>query len=71
MTYNIRRYSASGVYYGERVYSGDKKACLQWLMPVLKRRVNSGWEVNRDRNNFELTHDDRAEVITYVIRKVE
>jgi hypothetical protein len=65
--YNIRRSSASGVFYGERVCTGTLNECFAWIREVLKRRVNSGWEYSMCRNIsnervIELTHDDRADV---------
>lgn len=66
---NIRRYSASGVFYGEQIYSGSMRQCLEYLAEVFERRLESGWELTRSLMRFELTHDDKADVHTFIIER--
>ncbi len=67
--YNIRRSSASGVYYGERVYSGSTDDCMDWIFEMLLKRSKDGWEYSWIENTIELTHDDRADVIWFNIER--
>lgn len=70
MTYNIRRYSDNGIYYGERVFTGSKKACLIWLKEVLQWRRKYGWNVDRKRTHFNISRFG-SKNIKYVLSDIE
>lgn len=51
-TYNIRRYDTLGHCYGERIYSGTRKECLQYLKDAFARNANWIQKISRHKNYF-------------------
>ena len=69
MIYSIRRNGSSPRYSGERIFSGTLKQCLEYLKPILAKRLTSGWTYGRIKRAVVFEHEERQEVIQYEIER--